>query len=238
MANTAIIFIDLCEKKLHNCEFDHEAYVRYPDQNWIYNKLILSKRLGYDTGPGGVSVAHDGDYVVRPIINLSGMGVGARRVRLAKGDYSTVPPGYFWCEYFHGVHTTIDYKWEPQSGTTNSKLLPQPIFAANGYRTSQELYRFSAWKKIDPPLFKLPEWINELICIPRFNIEFINGKIIEMHLRPGVDFPDASTEIIPHWNDMPAADCEIFSRLGYDYRYNFDDADGHLAVKRLGFFFK
>lgn len=215
---------------MYNCEFDRDAYIRYPDNNWVYNKLLLSERLGYNAGPGGVSVPHNGDYVVRPIMNLSGMGVGARCMHLEKNDCSSVPPGYFWCEYLYGSHTTIDYEWAYETLT--------PVFAANGYRTSVELYRFSAWKKIAPPQFALPKWINELGNVPRINIEFINDKIIEIHLRSGVDFPQEATEIIPRWDDMSDADCEIFTRLGYNYHADFEDADGHLEITRLGFFFK
>jgi hypothetical protein len=234
MENIVTKYMPSCVKKLYNCEFDHEAYVRYPNQHWVYNKLILSERLGYNTGPGGVSVLYDGEYVIRPIMNLSGMGVGARSMRLTRGDYSSVPPGYFWCEYFSGLHTTIDYEWDLLLGA----MVLKPVFAANGFRTSHDLYRFNAWKRIDPPLFKLPEWISELNTVPKINIEFINGQIIEIHLRSGVDFPDYATEIIPRWSDMSDADCEIFMRLGYNYQTDFDDADGHLAISRLGFFFK
>ena len=221
------------EIKLYNCEFDCDAYLKYPAQRWVYNKLTLSERLGYNTGPAGISVPHAGDYIVRPIINLSGMGVGAQRMQLVTDDWTSVPPGYFWCECFHGLHTTIDYEW-----TSEGHLILTPVFAANGYRTSEELYRFSAWKKIVPPEFVLPEWINEFRDVPRINIEFINDKIIEIHLRSGVDFPPGATEIIPRWSDMCDADCEIFTRLGYDYHIAFEDADGHLGITRLGFFFK
>jgi hypothetical protein len=218
---------------LYNCEFDRDAYIRYPDQHWVYNKLALSERLGYNTGPAGVCVPHNGDYVVRPIMNLSGMGVSACRMQLEKNDCSSVPPGYFWCEYFYGLHTTIDYVW-----TSGAYPTLTPVFAANGYRTSDHLYRFTAWKKIVPPQFALPEWLNELVNVPRINIEFIHDKIIEIHLRSGVDFPPKATEIIPRWSDMSDADCEIFARLGYDYHIDFEDADGHLEITRMGFFFK
>jgi hypothetical protein len=166
-------------------------------------------------------------------MNLSGMGVSACRMQLETSDCSSVPPGYFWCEQFHGLHTTIDYEWTSEACPTLT-----PVFAANGYRTSTQLYRFSAWKKIVPPRFTLPEWINELANVPRINIEFIHDKIIEIHLRSGVDFPPEATEIIPRWSDMSDADCEIFTRLGYDYHIDFEDADGHLEITRMGFFFK
>jgi hypothetical protein len=142
-------------------------------------------------------------------MNLSGMGVGARRMQLEKDGPSIVPPGYFWCEYFNGLHTTVDYEWTFLSGRNNDQPILTPVFAANGYRISDKLYRFSAWKKISPPEFTLPKWINEFSDVPRVNIEFIHDKIIEIHLRSGVDFPPDATEIIPRWADMSDSDCEI-----------------------------
>jgi len=219
---------------LDSVEYDCDAWQRYPQHRWVFNKLDLSLKLGYLAGPGGTSVPIDGDYIVRPIINLSGMGVGANRMQINKGDYTKVPPGYFWCEYFHGPNYTVDYEWQVVDDVT----ILRPVFAAQGCRTSADLYRFSGWRRIDPPYFKLPTWIAGLCNVPRFNIEFIHDKIIEIHLRPGVDFPFESTRIIPLWSDMTSEECKIFERMGFQLHTNFDDADGHLAVKRLGFYYK
>ena len=44
---------------------------------WIYDKLILSKKMGYVCGPTGVDVPEDGFYIVRPVTNIVGLGIGA-----------------------------------------------------------------------------------------------------------------------------------------------------------------
>jgi len=219
---------------LYSVIYDSDAWNKYPQHRWLFNKLELSLKLGYNAGPAGVSVPSDGDYIVRPIMNLSGMGVGARRVQLERGDSNTVKPGEFWCEYFHGPNVSIDYEWQQMD---DFRIL-RPVFAAQGYRTSSELYRFNAWKRIEPPHWQLPSWISKLDDVPRINIEFIHDQIIEIHLRPGVDFPDGATHIIPIWSDMNDADCEQFVRRGYKLQLNHDDADGHLDVYRLGFFYR
>lgn len=73
---------------------DCDSYLKYPHhRNW-FNKLWLSEMLGYKCGPCGVEIPEDGTYVVRPIYNLSGMGIGAELKQLKKDDIST-PPGYF-----------------------------------------------------------------------------------------------------------------------------------------------
>ena len=45
-----------------------------PEHLWIYNKLFLSQRLGYTCGPAGLEVPKPGFYIVRPCMNLMGMG--------------------------------------------------------------------------------------------------------------------------------------------------------------------
>jgi len=213
---------------------DSDAWNKYPKHRWIFNKLELSLKLGYNAGPAGTSVPCQGDYIVRPTYNLSGMGVNARRVNIKPGDYITVKPGEFWCDFFHGPNITIDYSWD----TVDDRKVLRPVFAAQGYRTNPDLYRFAAWRRIEPPYWKLPSWISSLQNVPRFNIEFIHDKIIEIHLRPGIDFPDNSKEIIPVWDDMSEKDCDMFITRGYTFIPNFDDADGHLPSKRLGFLYK
>ena len=220
----------LCERRLAKVKFDSDAWQEYPQHRWLFNKLELSLRLGYNAGPGGTSVPYVGEYVVRPIMNLSGMGVGARKVYLEPGDYNSVPPGYFWCEYFNGQSITVDYEWWDNS--------PQPVFAARGVRTSPEMYRFSAWQKVDFPTISLPEWISSICDVARFNVEFIDDKIIEIHLRAGVDFPHNATQIIPLWSDMDLDESRVFEKFGFKLHEDFDDADGHLKIKRLGFYYR
>ena len=55
---------------------DYQAWDAYPESRWIFNKLELSLKLGYNAGPACVPVKEAGKYIVRPIYNLYGMGVG------------------------------------------------------------------------------------------------------------------------------------------------------------------
>ena len=41
---------------------------------WVYNKLFLSRVLGYNCGPSGVPVPKPDFYVIRHSMNLMGMG--------------------------------------------------------------------------------------------------------------------------------------------------------------------
>ena len=75
---------------------------------WVYNKLILSRVLGYTCGPCGVSVPKPDFYVIRPSMNLLGMG---RFSRIEWIEHSTdhLHPSEFWCEVFEGEYLSIDY---------------------------------------------------------------------------------------------------------------------------------
>jgi hypothetical protein len=75
---------------------DSVAYDKYPHhRNW-YNKLWLSEKLGYRCGPAGVNVLFDEEYIVRPVMNLEGMGAGAKTVKMDPYEYITIPPGHFY----------------------------------------------------------------------------------------------------------------------------------------------
>jgi hypothetical protein len=47
----------------------------HPLDLWTYNKLFLSRMLGYNCGPIGTTVPKSDFYIVRPSFNLLGMGL-------------------------------------------------------------------------------------------------------------------------------------------------------------------
>jgi hypothetical protein len=176
-----------------------------PDDLWIYDKLILSKKLGYTCGPAGTQPKRPGEYIVRPCVNFMMMGHGAKIEKLHQyGSTINVPPGYFWCERFYGRHLSFDFQYGKQ------------VLAVEGFKDDESrLDRFSKWQKCNdvlplPAIFdiitKKYEWLN---------VEVIGNKIIEVHLRYNDDFRnhDAST-IIPIWKDQfyPS---ECGDRLGF-----------------------
>lgn len=169
---------------------------------WIYDKLILSKRLGYYCGPAGVAPKITGEYIVRPISNYRMMGRGSSIIHIDAGR-DIIPDGYFWCEVFTGRHLTFDYRYGVQH------------LAAEGFRDNTRTDRFSSWKKIEYQ-FELPDLLKPIAeKYEWFNIEVINNKIIEVHLRYNDDFyhHDAD-EVIPIWKedfyDSPCGD-----RIGF-----------------------
>lgn len=158
---------------------------------WIYDKLILAKKCGYLAGPAGIPVPVEGWYVVRPITNIRMMSRGASKVWLTPENSDIVPDGYFWCEWFEGRHTSVDFHQGLQH------------IAVEGFRNnSLRLDRFSCWKKIkDKYLF--PSELGDLWKVtPWVNVEYIDNKIIEVHLRWDDSFSNHNADtIIPVWKD-------------------------------------
>ncbi len=156
---------------------------------WIYNKLFLSRILGYNCGPAGTDVPKSDFYIVRPSFNLMGMGRFARKEWIDNNtDY--LHPAEFWCEIFEGDHLSVDFHHQ------RSELV------ILGTRDENDpLYKWKKWEKVDlkvdfPPILKELkgnyEWIN---C------EFINNYLIEVHFRRNPDFRYGNSVAIPVWSD-------------------------------------
>ena len=104
---------------------------------WIYNKLILSSRLGYVCGPVGVNVPSPKSYIVRPSMNLLGMSRFAR-IEYLEESTDHLHPAEFWCEIFAGEHLSVDFYQKT------------PNLVVKGTRDHTDpLYKWKKWEKID-----------------------------------------------------------------------------------------
>lgn len=202
---------------------DVDAWYRYPQYRKWFNKLYVADHLGYLCGPCGVPVPKSGDYVVRPIYNLAGMGVGAKIIYITPEDIATVPPGNFWVERFVGTHYSVDFVRK------DGKF--EQLNCYIGVNNPDNLSRFYSWTRSDHK-FILPESIAN-IDVPRLNIEAIGDKIIEVHLRNGFDHMMQYESIIPVFENQYKKDMP-----GYTYIDGEADGYGWLINKRLGYFVK
>lgn len=205
---------------------DCQAWKAYPEKRKWFNKLWLADTLGYNCGPCGVAPQQSGYYVVRPIYNLSGMSAGARRQWIEGGDYRQVDPGYFWCEFFEGKPFSVTYNFVDNDWKAKGSWLAE--------RNVNDLTKFHIWTRHDYAP-ELPSFFNQLCDVKTINVEFIEDKPIEVHLR---DSPDPDYDIIvPVWK----GDKNIIDKYvenGYSYIQSFDDADGFIETPRLGFIVK
>jgi len=190
---------------------------------WIYDKLILSKKLKYLCGPVCVEPPKSDYYIIRPCVNICGMGKGAYIKYLdSKLEYDHLPAGYFWCEMFGGKHYSVDFVNKKQQLTTEgTRKLDDP------------LWKWSKWKKVNKK-FAYPDILNTLVDkYTTINCEFIGDKLIEVHLRPNNDMDDYD-EIIPVWAEDNINISDWTSR-GYKWKEAPDLAIARSKYARLGF---
>jgi len=175
-----------------------------PSDLWVYNKLFLSRILGYNCGPIGVPVPKSDFYIIRPSFNLLGMGRFARKEWI-NNSTEHYHPSEFWCEIFDGPHLSVDFK------NKQSELV------VLGTRDKQNpLYKWSKWEKINQEI-KFPKILNQLQGDYEYiNCEFIGNKLIEVHFRQNPDFRYGNNVAIPVWDDQ--LDC-----LNGKYKYIEDN---------------
>lgn len=157
---------------------------------WAYNKLHLSRVLGYTCGPVGTTVPKPDFYVVRPCMNLLGMGRFSR-VEWIQHYTDQFHPAEFWCERFTGEHLSVDFQHK------ECKLV------VLGERNKEdELYKWKKWTKIDK-VVQFPSILDDLVGDYEWiNCEFIDNQLIEVHFRRNPDFRYGNTIAIPIWNDQ------------------------------------
>ena len=183
---------------------------------WIYNKLFLSRVLGYTCGPVGTTVPKPDFYIVRPSFNLLGMGRFARKEWIEKYT-DHIYPAEFWSEIFMGEHLSVDFKNQKSElvvlGTKDDK---------------DPYYKWKKWEKIDKKV-EFPKILQNLKGNYEYiNCEFIGNKLIEVHFRQNPDFRHNNTVAIPIWNEN---DLDFYDLEEYDF---VKDSD----FKRTGFLIK
>lgn len=182
-----------------------------PDDMWVLDKLILSKKLDYNCGPVGLDVTIPGYYIVRPCVNMQGLGLGAQKVWL---DRSTthLPVGHFWCEWFEGRHLSIDYHHGKQ------------VLAVEGHKPDTTFTRWEHWVRVADRI-RLPRILHSFVeKYEWINCEYIGGKLIEVHFRHNEDFVNGIVHFIPVWEGESTDPPE-----GYTYR-EYPDVHGRIGA--------
>ena len=147
--------------------------------------------------------------LVRPVMNLYGMGAGAEVQWLTPADSTAVPPGYFCCEEFKGRHLSIDYDRNGVQLTCVESLR----------HANAPLYKFSEWKVVNQTI-QFPEVLRSLVGTYEFyNVEIIGDKIM-----------------IRLQNDLRVCWEKDTKHENQRLLLNHEDADGYLPEKRLGFY--
>jgi len=181
-----------------------------PDELWALDKLILSRKLNYISGPVGLDVPTPGWYCVRPCVNMLGLGLGTQKSWIEK-ETMHLPIGHFWCEWFEGRHLSIDYNYGVQH------------LCVEGLKSSDTFTQWDKWIKTDD-VIPLPEALQTFSHHEWLNIEFIGNKVVEIHLRHNEDFDGVEREFIPVWEGQSTTPPD-----GYTYR-DYPDVHGRIGA--------
>lgn len=167
------------EKKMYDDEYTWRECAE--KDLWLFDKLLVARKLGHRCGPAGVNVDSPGEYVVRPCVNVMGMGRGAYMTHL-EDTTDHLPEGMFWCEKFEGRHLSIDY------------VDGEQVLCVEGIRNETDpLWKWEEWRKVDDEI-PLPEICRSLDC-QYLNIEMIDGHLIEIHPRLNPNWKNLSPSV-------------------------------------------
>ena len=199
----------------NNEDTDEDLYwlTANPDELWVMDKLILSRKMGYKCGPVGLDVPKPDYYIVRPCVNMIGLGLGAS-IEWIDRETMHLPVGHFWCEVFTGPHLSVDYHYG------------KSCLVVQGFKDEDTLTRWNKWVRFDAEV-SLPKILEPFKDKEYINCEFIGGNLIEVHFRSNPDFKNDIQEFIPVWEGE-----DINPPKGYRY---IEDPEVH---GRIGAFVK
>lgn len=162
---------------------DLTAWRNNSDLNFVYNKMFICELQKIDHAPMPIE-PKSYPVVVKPIINLYGMGLNSKIINNKEEFYNNWLSNNFWSEYLVGDHLSWDFV------IRKGKLIYSIVFQGFKFDDKERFGTFSYWELINHEM-KIPDSINNLIkkyfknYTGNLNIETIGNKIIEVHLRMG-----------------------------------------------------
>lgn len=170
--------------KLLKCEVDIpindlDAWMMYPNHRWVYNKVMLCEYQNIDHAPMPIKPKKY-PVILKPIINLYGMGLNIKKINNEKDFNDSWYSNNFWMEFLEGEHLSWDMI------ILKGKIVYHTCFI--GHNDDTVLGKFDYWESVDrniiPIIKRLIEEHFETYsgCL---NVETINNKMIECHLRMG-----------------------------------------------------
>ena len=174
-----------CPREVRIPTEDPDAYEWYPAHRSVYNKLTLAASQGLSCAPHGVAPPAFPVFS-KPIMNLRGMGVGSR-VLHDSADYERHrTPGHFWMTLLEGEHVSTDLA--VQDGAV--RWLRHSLGRAT--RGGMFDYWTIEAARRAPLEHYLRDWVARALggYTGMLNLETIDGRIIDAHLRFADQWPD------------------------------------------------
>jgi hypothetical protein len=164
---------------------DEHAYEFYPEHRWIYNKLLICDSQDLPGAPHGVPPTSFPVFS-KPIYNMQGMGVGGHLVHSAEELEENLHAGHMWMQALDGEHVSSDailiggevQWWRHTLGRTLGDGVFDYWTVLAEDRPELEQYCGAWFRK------HLKGYSGAV------NVETIDGRIIEVHLRFADQWPD------------------------------------------------
>lgn len=189
------------------------------------DRLELARRMEYPCG-GHADRPAPGLWFTKPVRNPAGMGVDARPNVYLEGGWSgwarDFDDGSMWMPMFTGEHFSVDFR-RCRGGAWRQLLTVRCDPDVLAGRPAQ-------WCK-DNVAFHVPAALRG-VDAEWLNVEFIGGEVIEAQARRNTDFDNAPGEATVAqvvWADQRRPEAMV---------PDFDDADGQLAIPRIGFVYR
>jgi hypothetical protein len=197
---------------------DVDAYCLIPTYRWVYNKLLIAESQAIACGPHGVTPPSFPVFS-KPIYNLRGMGVDSRVLRSLDEYEQFLRPGQMWMTLLTGEHVSTDAAVAEGRVCWLRHSVGHPLPGGT----------FDYWVVEASGRDRLGRYCTDWLSVhmPQYtgmvNLETIDGRIIEVHLR----FSD-------QWLDLYGAGwLQAVAGLYARRRWDFADerrADGYSVV--------
>jgi len=198
---------------------DPESWRLFPAHRWVFNKLLICATQGLEHGPHG-TVPSRYPVFSKPIYNLKGMGAGTRVIHSAAEYAEFETPGHLWMTLLEGEHVSTD-----AVVIDGNAMWWRHAFGAAGDDGTFDYWKVAAESRADLER-GLGAWLRQHLhgYTGMVNLESIDSRIIECHLRFSDQWPD-----LYGGDPWVAAVVELHARgtWGYDDR---NRRDGYSVV--------
>ena len=167
---------------------DIDAWSLYDEYNFVYNKMFICQYQNISCAPVPITPKKF-PVVVKPIINLYGMGIYSMKINDISEYNKLWNNTSFWMEYFEGPVQSWDIV------IRNGMIIYHTYW--NGCNDINHMGKFDYWEWKSEHNMNNNNNVITLNLIMKFvtdnlkkftgtlNVETINNKIIEVHLRMG-----------------------------------------------------
>lgn len=204
---------------------DKEAYKKFKEDRWVYDRCKLSKKLENEVYDLSKELPKKYPVIVKPRINFYGMGKGAYRAYSEKDIISR--QGMVAQPFYAGEHITIDLAFY------KGVFVDSFSFLAHKDKNGS----FELFESIEPQIWyplEVFRWLKKGSFI--LNVEVIDRYVIEAHLRPSMQYFDISGGLVSKFVQQLGDDVSVADYKSSVFEKTYSKViriDKDLKIKRF-----